>query len=212
MLTRQEAIEDNQGIVIKLARRYSCKQIEFHDLVQAGNMGLLEAYERFDPDRGVQFLTYAYNWIRKAIKEEVANAHLVRLPQNVQRIRNQVAQVSAEHYSENGEQLDAEELADILDTDTALVENAQQHDGVVVHIDEDLQDDQSIEERVSVSILGVRLNHAFQNLNDKDKKILHLRNEGHTLYEIAAQLGYTPERIRQRQNNAIARLRLRARI
>lgn len=84
----ENIIKKNQGLVHKLARRYSCASSDYDDLLQAGNIGLIEAERRFDPTKGASFCTFAYFWVRKLIKEEVAKSHTVIVPANVQAKRN----------------------------------------------------------------------------------------------------------------------------
>lgn len=81
-------LEKNKGLVNKLASRYFCSSVDWDDLIQAGNMGLVEAERRFNPNLGASFFTYAYFWVRKRIKEEVAKAHLVVVPAAIQAKRD----------------------------------------------------------------------------------------------------------------------------
>jgi len=209
-MTKEKCIADNQGLVIKLARRYMNKCVDFLDLVQAGNLGLLDAYENYSEEKsnGASFFTYAFYWVKKRIKEEVANSHLIRIPFNVQNIRNKIAGAKAEYSTLFGDQPNDTELADILNTteDEILKTNFRCDVGYF----SDLNNTPALEKEELISSRKT-LTTFIKNMPEKEMFVLLNRQEGYTLDEIGKDLGLCRERIRQIEKKGLERLKGRVR-
>jgi RNA polymerase sigma factor (sigma-70 family) len=208
--TRKAAIEDNQGLVIMIAKRYSGKGVEFHELLQAGNLGLLEARARFDPGRNVKFCTYAYDWVVKTIKDAIYHNYIVRVPQNVQGVRNKVAIATASYNAYHGSNPAPAELASLTGETEESIEKVSVHSGKTYFCESDeIVDRTSLDADIEDRLLRKKANEVFKTLTEIDQKVLHMRSTGMTLAEVGKKLHYTRERVRQREEAALAKLRVR---
>jgi len=210
-MNKEKCIANNQGLVIKLARRYLNKRVDFLDLVQAGNLGLLDAFEHYSEAKsnGASFFTYAFYWVKKRIKEEVVNSHLIRIPSNVQGTRNRIAAAKAEYSTLFGDQPDETELADMLDTteDEILKTNFR----CDVNYFSDLNNTAAPEREELISSKQ-KLSKLIKNMPEKEMFVLLNRQEGDTLDVIGKKLGgLTRERVRQLEKKGLERLQRRVR-
>lgn len=202
-MTTPAMLDEHSGLIYSMAKRYYNKSVEFDDLIQAGNLGLLEAAQRFDPERGVEFSTYAYYWIRKCIKRAVATEHIVILPASVQGTRDKIAVASQKYCVMVGSEPTQETLGKLLgesEEDIAAVQFAfcsscelDDKDGSVCPQPDIVADKNAI----------------ISSLSEPDRSILRLRIEGYTLKEIGEEFELSRERVRQRLDAIISRLRKR---
>lgn len=112
--SRQKLIESNMRLVINIARGYHCRQIPLEDLIQEGAIGLIYAVERFDPDRGFRFSTYATHWIRQSVGRAIDNkAKAIRLPAHVSQSLRRIEKARAEYIQTHGSEPSVEDLAEL---------------------------------------------------------------------------------------------------
>jgi len=206
MMTKEQAIQDNQGLVMKLARRYKNNRVEFLDLVQAGNLGLLDAFERYDKKKsnGGSFFTYAYYWVKKRIKEEIANSHIVKIPPHIQNIRNNIAKAKALYNVFFGESPDEAELAAMLDTTEDEI--AKTNFRCDVNYFSDLNNVPAQEEVSRKHEIAAFI----KDLPEKEMFVLFSRQAGLTLEKIGKELGgLCRERVRQIEKDGLNRIKKR---
>ena len=205
-MTKEQAIQDNQGLVMKLARRYKNNRVEFLDLVQAGNLGLLDAFERYDKKKsnGGSFFTYAYYWVKKRIKEEIANSHIVKIPPHIQNIRNNIAKAKALYNVFFGESPDEAELAAMLDTTEDEI--AKTNFRCDVNYFSDLNNVPAQEEVSRKHEIAAFI----KDLPEKEMFVLFSRQAGLTLEKIGKELGgLCRERVRQIEKDGLNRIKKR---
>ena len=220
-------VEGNLRFVVSVAKRYRGSGLSFLDLINEGNIGLIEAAKRFDPKKNVKFITYAIWWIRQAIIHTISeHSRAVRLPQKqanlLYRFGQKIAELTAKlerkpSLKELAQQLniseqEADSLSQILRDDISLSyklsddEKIELEDTIeqreVSHVDDELINKSLIQE----------LNQLVSQLNEDEKKIITLRfglkgGDPKTLQEIGDQMNLSRERIRQIQNQALLKLR-----
>lgn len=225
---RRRMIRCNLRLVISTAKQYSGSGLPFDDLIQEGNVGLIEAVERFDPTRGTRFSTYAVWWIKQAIYRAITNeGRTVRLPAHVaDRLRN-MRRASRVLESRLGREPTIAELAEQMGVQAHMVRRLQRWQRRVLSLnmpvgDEgeselaDFVEDQqapALEELLHDQQLRERLRELVSaRLSPREQRILRLRfgldgDEPQTLEELAEDMGVTRERIRQIERRALRRLR-----
>ena len=224
---RRALSEANLRLVVSVAKRYAGRGLPFLDLIQEGNLGLMKAAEKFEPERGFKFSTYATWWIRQAITRAIADqARTIRIPVHMVETINKVIRVSRQLLQELGHDPSAEEIAaemnmpvdkvrDILkiaqepvSLETPIGEEEDSHLGDFIP-DEDASEPS---EAASFSLLKEQLMEVLDTLTPREKKVLELRfgivdGRTRTLEEVGKEFNVTRERIRQIEAKALRKLR-----
>ena len=224
---RQMMIERNLRLVVNIAKRYLNRGIPLLDLVEEGNLGLMHALEKFDPERGFRFSTYATWWIRQNIERSIMNqSRTIRLPVHVVKELNQVLRAQRSLEAEGQGEYTLEDVAERVGRPVeevrallALGEQTASLDAPLdidpsLSIGESLADEDSVlpEELIQDGEVRKLLRAWINALNDKQRTVIRHRYgidecEMMTLEELAVQLGLTRERVRQIQLEALSQLR-----
>ena len=226
---RRKMIESNLRLVVKIARRYYNRGMEFSDLIEEGNLGLLRAVEKYDPERGFRFSTYATWWIRQTIERAIMNqTRTIRLPIHVLRELNLCLSTSRKLMQTQDHEPTYGEIAEALDKSLEDVKDMMDLNEKVVSLDIQVGNDGSqskplIEAIADKSIVNPedalyteRFNEALEacisELNEKQREVLCRRFgldgfERQTLEQVGKAVGLTRERVRQIQMTALKSLR-----
>jgi len=223
----QELARANLRFVISVAKKYQNRGVSLTDLIQEGNVGLVTAARKFDPDQGVKFISYAVWWIRQAILASLANhGRAVRVPLNRASDLARIFREKERLKQELRREPTADELSVATDLTPELVESLQTLNAAEIRLDApigDSEDSQLVERfiteeasepelEVEGRLLGETISEALETLEPRDAKVLRLYfglegEREHTLEEIGNMLGVTRERIRQLRDRALRRLR-----
>lgn len=193
-MDRDEIIRKHQGIVIKIARKWTGRGLDFLDLVQEGNLGLLAAYEKFDPDKGVKFITYAVPYVRKFIREAALNkGAIVRVPLHIQREAHQKKEKARKIEALYGH----------------TVELCVARDPISLAYDDNVRD-KVFSAQNQVNPLIPEVIEAIPALTWAEVIVIRLRFvEGYTLEACGDAIGRTKSRIQQIEKGALSKLRKR---
>ncbi len=223
----QELARANLRFVISVAKKYQNRGVSLTDLIQEGNVGLVTAARKFDPEQGVKFISYAVWWIRQAILASLANhGRSVRVPLNRASDLARIFREKERLKQELGRDPNPEELSGATDLTPELIESLQTLNAAEIRLDGpigDSEDSQLVErfineeaaepeQDVETRLLTEAVSGALNTLEARDAKVLRLYfglegEREHTLEEIGNMLGVTRERIRQLRDRALRRLR-----
>jgi RNA polymerase primary sigma factor len=224
---RKKLIESNFRLVLSIANKYRGANVPFSDLVQEGNIGLIKAADKFEYQRGFRFSTYATWWIRQAIQRAIADqGRTIRLPVHMWERVAKMTKISRALAQELGRSPTPAEIADKMGTTPQRIERllnvSQQPTSLEAPIGEEedsalgdlIADQDAIEpaETVAHTLMSEDLREALTSLTAREERILQLRyglKDGrmHTLEEVGQKMGYTRERIRQLEAQALRKLR-----